>query len=177
VKLLASKTVYEGPTADVSLRRYRRADGSEVERQVVEHPGSVAILAHDEEAVVLVRQSREAVGEDALLEIPAGTLDVDGESELDCAKRELGEEAGLAARYWALLKVVYPSPGYLDEVVSIFAATGLSPTEASPDEDEQIEVIRLPLSEIGTALAGIRDATTVVALLLLQARLGDRQHG
>ena len=71
-------------------KRYRRADGTEVEREVVEHPGSVAVLAHDEEFAYLVAQPREAVEEDELLEIPAGTLDVEGEDELECAKREIG---------------------------------------------------------------------------------------
>jgi ADP-ribose pyrophosphatase len=168
MKLLGSETVYEGHTADVSVRRYRRADGNEVERQVVEHPGSVAILAHDEEFAYLVSQPREAVEDDALLEIPAGTLDVEGESELDCAKRELAEEAGLAAERWTELQVVYPSPGYLNEKVTIFAAAGLSPAAGTPDEDEQIEIVRLPLAELDAALPGIRDATTLIALLMLR---------
>ena len=158
-----------GPAADVSLKRYRRADGTEVERQVVEHPGSVAILAHDEEVVYLVRQPREAVEEDALLEIPAGTLDVEGESELECAQRELAEEAGLAAERWEVLQVIYPSPGYVNERVTIFEATGLSPAggSAAPDEDEQIELVELPLSEIRATLPELRDASTLVGLLLL----------
>jgi 8-oxo-dGTP pyrophosphatase MutT (NUDIX family) len=92
---LDSRLVYEGYGVDVEVRRYRRADGTEVERQVIEHPGSVAILAHDGEFVYLVAQPREAVEEDALLEIPAGTLDRAGESELECARRELAEEAEL----------------------------------------------------------------------------------
>ena len=83
---LDSRRVYEGFGIEVEIRRYRRRDGTEVERQVVEHPGSVAILAHDEEFVYLVAQPREVVEEDALLEIPAGTLDHAGESELECAR-------------------------------------------------------------------------------------------
>ena len=75
---LDSKVVYRGHGVDVELRHYRREDGTEVERQVVEHPGSVAIVAHDKEAVHLVAQPREAVEEDALLDIPAGTLDHEG---------------------------------------------------------------------------------------------------
>src|SRR4051812_42576404 len=97
MELLGSKVVYEGYGVDVVIGRYRRLGGTEVERQVIEHPGSVAILAHDEECVYLVAQPREAVEEDALLEIPAGTLDKEGESELECARRELAEEAELAA--------------------------------------------------------------------------------
>src|SRR5215469_11225649 len=108
---LDSKVAFEGFGVDVEIRRYRRVDGTEVERQVIDHPGSVAILAHDEEFVYLVAQPREAVGEDALLEIPAGTLDREGESQLECARRELAEEAELAATEWTELGKIYPSPG------------------------------------------------------------------
>jgi 8-oxo-dGTP pyrophosphatase MutT (NUDIX family) len=170
MELLDSETVSKGHTVDVAVKRFRRQDGSEVERQVVEHPGSVAILAHDEEVVYLVRQPREAVGEDGLLEIPAGTLDVEGEGELEAAKRELSEEVGLRAEHWKVLQTIYPSPGFLDERTTIFEATGLSPEAGSGDEGEQIEVVRLPLAEVGAALPGIRDAKTAVALLLLRCR-------
>jgi ADP-ribose pyrophosphatase len=169
VELLETERIATGPAADISLKRYRRADGTEVERQVVEHPGSVAILAHDDEVVYLVRQPREAVEEDVLLEIPAGTLDVEGEGELECAQRELAEEAGLMAEHWEVLQVLYPSPGYVDERVTIFEATGLRKADgtATLDEDEQIEVVRLPIGEIRATLPELRDATTLIGLLLL----------
>ena len=170
--LLSTETLLAGRHVDVLEKRYRRADGTEVSRQVVQHPGSVAILAHDEEFVYLVGQPREAVEEDDLLELPAGTLDVDGESELECAKRELAEEAELAAAQWGVLHVIYPSPGFLTEVVTIFEATGLSPASGSRDADEQIEIVRLPLAEIESALPRIRDASTVVGLQALLARPG-----
>jgi 8-oxo-dGTP pyrophosphatase MutT (NUDIX family) len=167
---LDSETLFRGQLVDVAGKRFRRADGSEVERQVVEHPGSVGILAHDEECVHLVRQPREAVGEDGLLEIPAGTRDVEGESALECARRELREEVGLRAEHWVELHAIYPSPGFLSEKVTIFAATDLSAETGEADEDEQIEVVRLPLGEIDAALPEIEDAKTLVALLLLRAR-------
>src|SRR5215218_5873846 len=144
MKLLGEKDLHRGKHVDFVAKRYRRADGSEVEREVVEHPGSVAVLAHDEEFAYLVGQPREAVEEDRLLEIPAGTLDVEGESELECAQRELAEEAELRAEEWKLLQVVYPSPGFLTEKVTIFAATGLAPASGERDEDEEIEIVRLP---------------------------------
>src|SRR3954464_629368 len=97
MELLGTESLHEGKHVDFVSKRYRRADGTQVEREVVEHPGSVAVLAHDEEFAYLVAQPREAVGEDQLLEIPAGTLDHEGESELECAKRELAEEAQLQA--------------------------------------------------------------------------------
>jgi 8-oxo-dGTP pyrophosphatase MutT (NUDIX family) len=130
-------------------------------------PGSVAIVAHDEEFAYLVAQPREAVEDDRLLEIPAGTLDIAEETPLECAQRELAEEADLQAERWRDLQVVYTSPGVLSEQVWIFAATGLSPASGQRDPDEQIEVVRLPLAEIEAALPGLRDATTVIGLLLL----------
>ena len=171
MELLDSKVAYEGYGVNVEIRRYRRADGTEVERQVIDHPGSVAILAHDEEFVYLVAQPREAVEEDALLEIPAGTLDKDGESELECARRELAEEAELAAADWTEVTKIYPSPGYISEVVTIFLATGLSPARGDRDDDEAIDIVRLPLAEIGEALPRLRDASTLIALMALRDRL------
>lgn len=171
MELLGSKPLHEGKHVDFVAKRYRHEDGSEVEREVVEHPGSVAVLAWDEEFAYLVAQPREAVEEERLLEIPAGTLDVEGESELECARRELAEEAELQAEEWSLLHVVYPSPGFLTEKVTIFEATGLSPATGERDEDEEIEIVRLPLAEIERALPEIRDATTVIALLRLREKL------
>ena len=171
MKHLSTKTLYEGKHVAFVAKRYRREDGTEVEREVVEHPGSVAVLAYDEEFAYLVAQPREAVEEDELLEIPAGTLDKEGESELECAKRELAEEAELRAEEWSLLHVVYPSPGFLTEKVTIFEATGLSPAAGERDDDEEIEIVRLPLAEIEQALPRVRDATTVIALLRLKEKL------
>jgi ADP-ribose pyrophosphatase len=167
VELLRSKKVHDGYAVDVASRRYRRADGKEVTREVVEHPGSVAILAYDDEVVYLVRQPREAVEADGLLEIPAGTLEP-GEDELGCAQRELAEEVGLAAAEWRLLKTVHTSPGVISEVATIFAATGLSAKSGGEqDEDEEIEIVRLPRAELEAAIGEITDATTLIALLLL----------
>lgn len=171
MELLGTKTLHEGKHVKLVAKTYSRADGTEVEREVVEHPGSVAVLAHDEEFAYLVAQPREAVEEDELLEIPAGTLDVEGESELECAQRELAEEAELRAEEWNLLHVVYPSPGFLTEKVTIFEATGLSPASGERDDDEEIEVVRLDLAELDAALPQIRDATTVIALLRLKEKL------
>jgi 8-oxo-dGTP pyrophosphatase MutT (NUDIX family) len=171
MKLVDSRLVYEGYGVGVEIRRYRRADGTEVEQQVIDHPGSVAILAHDDEFVYLVAQPREAVEEDALLEIPAGTLDHEGETELECARRELAEEGELAAAEWTELAKIYPSPGYISAVVTLFFATGLSAASGERDDDEAIEIVRLPLAELDEALPRIRDASTLVALMALRDRL------
>jgi ADP-ribose diphosphatase len=168
---LRAETVFSGYLVDVAEKRFRRADGSEVERQVVEHPGSVGIVAHDAEYVYLVRQPREAVGEDGLLEIPAGTLDVDSESARECAERELSEEVDLRAEHWSEPRAIYPSPGFLSEKLTIFEATGLSEQPGETDDEEQIEVVRLPIAEIGSALPGIEDAKTLIGLLLLRDKL------
>ncbi len=170
MKLLRTKSLHEGKHVNFVAKTYRREDGSEQEREVVEHPGSVAVLAHDDEFAYLVAQPREAVEEDELLEIPAGTLDVEGETELECAQRELAEEAELRAVSWSVLHVVYTSPGFLTEKVTIFEATGLSPAEGQRDDDEEIEIVRLDLAELDKALPKIRDATTVIALQYLKAR-------
>jgi ADP-ribose pyrophosphatase len=168
MKLLRTKSLHEGKHVNFVAKTYRREDGREQEREVVEHPGSVAVLAHDDEFAYLVAQPREAVEEDELLEIPAGTLDHEGESELECAQRELAEEAELRAEEWSVLHVVYTSPGFLTEKVTIFEATGLSPAEGQRDDDEEIEIVRLDLAELDQALPKIHDATTVIALQYLK---------
>jgi ADP-ribose pyrophosphatase len=172
MELLDSEVIFEGHSLGLARKTYRREDGTVVVREVAEHPGSVAIVAHDEEFAYLVAQPREAVEEDRLLEIPAGTLDIAEETPLECARRELAEEAELEAEEWRELQVVYTSPGVLSEQVWIFGATGLSPASGQRDQDEQIEIVRLPLAEIASALADLRDATTVIGLLLLLRERG-----
>jgi ADP-ribose pyrophosphatase len=172
MELLDSERLLDGHTLDLARKTYRRADGTVVVREVAEHPGSVAILPHDEEFVYLVAQPREAVEEDRLLEIPAGTLDRDGETPLQAAQRELAEEAELRAERWRELPLVYTSPGVIDERVWIFVATDLAPASGVRDEDEAIEIVRLPIAEIAAALPRLHDATTVIALLYLLRELG-----
>ncbi|MEK6251004.1 MAG: NUDIX hydrolase, partial [Actinomycetota bacterium] len=117
-----SRTTHEGRTISVRVDKIRYEDGSRSEREVVEHPGAVAIVAHDDRHLYMVRQPREAVGEDSLFELPAGKLDVPGESPIDCAKRELVEEVGIEAAEWRELKRIYTSPGFSDEQVHLFVA-------------------------------------------------------
>ncbi len=168
---LGTKPLYEGKHVNFVAKRYRREDGTEVEREIVDHPGSVAVVAYDEEFAYLVAQPREAVEEDELLEIAAGTLDKEGEGELEAAQRELAEEVKLRAEHWVHVCTVCASPGFLTERVAIFAASGLSPADGDRDEDEQIEIVRLPLAELGEALPRIEDAKTLIALLWLKEKL------
>ena len=168
-----AEIVYEGPRATVRRERWRYEDGTESEREVVVVENAVTIIPHDGEFVYLVRQPREAVGEAALLELPAGKLDVAGESPLDCAKRELVEEIGRRATDWQELKRFYPTPGFAREEMTLFLATGLEPVDDHvPDPEERIQVVPWPLADIDDAIAECRDAKSLIGLLLLRRRLG-----
>jgi ADP-ribose pyrophosphatase len=168
---LSSRVVYEGKIASVREEEFRYDDGATETREVVGHPGAVAIVAHDDEAVYLVRQPREPVGEPDLLELPAGKLDVDGESRLDCAKRELAEESAMAAAEWRELKRFYVSPGLLEEEVTLFEATGLSESRQDPDDDERIELVRWPLADLDRAIEDCRDAKSLIGLMFLRDKV------
>jgi ADP-ribose pyrophosphatase len=165
---IGSRVVYEGPIGAVRIDEFRYPDGSTAQRQVVSHPGAVAIVAHDEEFVYLVRQPREAVGEDALLELPAGKLDVEGESPLECARRELIEEIGMAAREWRELKRFYTSPGFAEEEMTVFLAIGLERVEHERDPEERIEIAPWPLAELDAAIESCADAKSLIGLLLFR---------
>lgn len=165
---IGSKTVYEGVIADVRVDEFRHEDGSTSEREVVVHPGAVAMIAHDERVLYMVRQPREAVGEEHLLELPAGKFDVEEESPIETAKRELAEEIGLQATEWRELKQIYTSPGFSDERVSIMVATGLSEAPADADEDERIEIVEVPLDDLDAAIDECEDAKSLVGLMLFR---------
>src|SRR5439155_11282899 len=137
---IGSQSIYKGKVAHVRIDEFRYPDGSTSTREVVGHPGAVAIVAHDDRYLYLVRQPREAVGEEALLELPAGKLDDPQEVPLDCARRELAEEVGRSAAQWRELKRFYTSPGLAEEEVIVYLATGLRQASAEPDEEERIEV-------------------------------------
>src|SRR5919206_789089 len=126
---VSSETVYEGKIATVRVDRFRYEDGAEADREIVAHPGAVAVVAHDGEHLFLVRQPREAIGVPDLLELPAGKLDEEGEGPLEAAKRELGEEIGKQAEHWEDLGSFYTSPGFATEEVFLYLATGISDVE------------------------------------------------
>lgn len=165
-----SRTVYQGPIAGVRIDSFRHADGEVVERQVISHPGAVAIVAHDGEHLWLVRQPREATGE-VLLELPAGKLDVEGESPLECAQRELVEEIGKSAREWTELKRFYTSPGFTEEQVTVYVATGLEDAEHEPDPEERIEIVPWPLGDLAGAIEACADSKSLIGMLLLERSL------
>jgi ADP-ribose diphosphatase len=167
---LGGRTVYQGPVLTLRVERFRYPDGREVEREIASHPGAAAIVAHDDTHVLLTRQPREAIGDPDSLEIPAGLLDVEGETPLHAAQRELAEEVGKAAETWEHLTDYASSVGVMDEVVHIYLATGLRDHRAEADPDERIEVVRWPLDDLDGAIASTRDAKTLIGLLLLAVR-------
>ena len=167
---IGGETAWEGRIASVRVERFRHADGEEVEREVVTHPGAVAVVAHDDEHVWVVRQPREPVGVPDLIELPAGKLDEKGETVLETAKRELAEEIGKAADSWEHLKTYYSSPGFSDEEIHIYLATGLRAADAQGDEHERIEVQAWPLERLEELIEQCADGKSLVGLHMLQAR-------
>jgi 8-oxo-dGTP pyrophosphatase MutT (NUDIX family) len=166
---IASRKVYEGRIATVRVDSFRYDDGEEAAREIVEHPGAVAVVAHDGERIFLVRQPREAVGEQELLELPAGKLDEEGEDVLATAKRELAEEIGKGARTWEHLTTFYSSPGFAAEEIHVYVATDLYEESADPGEAERIEVEAVPLERLDEVIAECRDAKSLVGLLWFRA--------
>ena len=156
----SSETVYDGKLFDVSLERW-----GDHEREIVEHPGAVAILAVDRDGMVnLVRQRREAVRR-KLVELPAGTLE-EGEEPLESARRELEEETGLTGGSWREAAAFYTTPGFCRERMHLFFAEELVPGQAKPEADEELELIRWPVAKIASHLPEVEDAKTLVGLLL-----------
>jgi ADP-ribose diphosphatase len=160
VKPDESRTVYDGKLFDVTIERWGNN-----EREIIEHPGAVAIVAVDTDGMVaLVRQPREAARKQ-LLELPAGTLE-EGEQPLDSARRELEEETGLTGGTWRELAAFYTTPGFCRERMHLFAAEGVQSGPASPEEDEQLELIRWRVRDVAPRLGEIEDAKTLAGLLL-----------
>jgi 8-oxo-dGTP pyrophosphatase MutT (NUDIX family) len=171
LKKEGSKLVYRGPIASVRMETFQYSDGSRATRQVVVHPGAVCVIPHDGRVVYMVEQPREAVDEPALLELPAGKLDVEGETPLECGQRELAEEIGKSAGDWRELKTFYTSPGFANERVWLFLATELYDTPERQSTDERIEVVEFPLDDLDSAIASCEDAKSLIGLLMLKELL------
>jgi len=170
---IAGKTAFEGRIAKVRVDRFRYDDGEEAEREIVDHPGAVAVVAHDGEKLYLVAQPREAVDEQSLLELPAGKLDEEGEGPEETAKRELAEEIGKGARTWRFLTRFYTSPGFAAEECHVYLATDLYDEQAEAAENERIEIVERPLSQLDDVITDCRDAKSLVGLLWFRAYLAD----
>ena len=168
---IGAEVAFEGAIIRAGTERFRYDGGDAVSRDKVWHPGAVGILAVDDEHVWLTRQPREAIGESASLEIPAGKLDVPGEPPLQTAKRELTEEIGKRAERWEELFAFYTSPGFSDERVWLYLADGLiDDPEHDPDPGERIEILPWPLERLDEAIEQCEDSKSLIALLWLASR-------
>lgn len=174
-RVLSSRKVFQGRVFNLVTQQVQEPDGVRVRRDIVQHPGSIVILALDDSVrrprVLLERQYRHAAGQ-RLWELPAGSLEP-GENKLAAAKRELLEETGYTAAKWERALFFYVSPGFLSESMQVFLARGLRKGKAQPEEDERIAVRFFPLSQaVKMAITGkILDAKTIAPLLWLERKL------
>ena len=173
-RTLESRRPFVGRLLRMRVDEVELDDGRRATREVVEHPGAVAMLAWDGERLALVRQWRHAAGR-TLLEVPAGTVDP-GEEPATTASRELAEEVDLRADTWQRAPAFFTAPGFCTEYLTVYLATDLRPAEESahPD-DEDLEVVRMTLPEALAAIDSgeIEDAKSIVAILWLARHLGQ----
>lgn len=171
-QIVRSEYLYRGSILKLRLDQVRLPNKHVVGREIVEHRGAVAIVALDPAGrVLLVRQYRSAAALDTL-EIPAGTLE-EGEDPALCAVRELKEETGCRAAEWEPLGFFYSSPGFSTEKMFLFLARNLTDGIAAPEEDEAIELVRMPMAEAVEAIerGEIVDAKSIAGLLRVWVRL------
>lgn len=168
LKVIDRKNVFKGSIIDLFVETVV-FPGQQAEMECISHPGGAAVVPLlPDESIVLIKQYRHCIG-DTIWEIPAGRLEP-GENPLDCAKRELEEEVGYKAARIRILTEIYSAPAYCTEIISIFLADDLKPSEQSLDDDEIIEVVTIPLVDaVEKVKAGeIKDAKTVVGIMLTQ---------
>ena len=166
-----TRHIFSGRVVNLRLETVTLPNGATVEMELIRHPGAAAIIPmKDDGTVMLIRQYRHAVG-GFILEIPAGKLDP-GEKPRDCAARELEEEIGLRAALLEPVITFFTTPGFTDEVIHIFKATGLTLGIQKLDRDEVLDVIELPLERAIAQIADgtIRDGKTIVGLQTVYLR-------
>ncbi len=165
-KTLTSEYRFEGHIMKARLDTVELPNGKTAMREVCEHVGGVGILPIDSDGnIVLVQQYRYPYAQ-TMLEIPAGKIDGPAEGHLSCGVRELQEETGYTADRMEYMGTVYPSPGFLTEVLHLYCAMGLQSGESNPDEDEFVEVLRLSVDDLERKIANgeIRDGKTIAAM-------------
>jgi 8-oxo-dGTP pyrophosphatase MutT (NUDIX family) len=177
--VLDGQVVWEGRRVAMERRRFRSPDGVDFEREFMLHPGAVGVIAVDAEGIVtLVRQFRGPLAR-TVLEMPAGTCDVDGESREETARRELAEEVGLRAAAWELLAPLPVSPGVTNQITSVFLATGLTACDTGREgpEERSMTVERVPLSDVVSMAARgeLIDAPTLAGVALAERALSARR--
>ena len=175
---IGDRLQFQGWRIQVVESTFTAPDGTTFTRDIVRHPGAVAVVpVTDDGHVLLVRQFRGAI-DGPLLEIPAGTRDVPGESPEDTARRELTEEVGVRARHLRHLTTMYNSPGFCDERTDLFLATDLQPADHDREgvEEQHMEVVPVALADIDAMIADGRllDGQTMLGLLLARDALTDR---
>lgn len=171
--ILDTEHIYEGRVVKLDVHRVRTPGGQIMQREVIQHQGAVALVALDDrQNVLLVRQYRIGANQ-PMLEIPAGLLEP-GEAPEICAARELQEETGYRPAHLERLGGFYPTPGYTTEYIHLYLATGLSEAPLDGDEDEFIELERIPLAEALALIerGSISDGKSLIALLWVARRLG-----
>ena len=176
-KRVNSNYIFHGKIMTVRVDDALLPNGEPCIREVCEHPGGVGVLPIDENRMVtLVRQYRYPYAE-TTLEIPAGKMDRGPENAEEAGRRELSEETGLTAGQMISMGEIWPSPGFMDERLHLFCAKGLTQGETHPDEDEFVERVQMPFSELCEMVRSgeIKDAKTVVAVgkILLLGLAGD----
>ena len=170
-----TRNIYTGKVVTLNVDTVQLPNGATVELETIRHPGAAAAVPMKEDGtVVLIRQFRHAAG-GFIYEIPAGKLHP-GEDPLDCASRELEEEIGYRASSFELLSSIFTAPGFADEVIHVYKATGLTKGRQQLDRDEVLEVIEMPLSDAVAKIEDgtIRDAKTIVGLQAVYLRTHAR---
>lgn len=167
--------IFAGQVVDLGVEKVTLPNGHELELEVVRHPGAAAVVPlHDDGTITLIHQYRHAGG-GMMVEVPAGKLENNEVPDL-CARRELKEEVGLECTDLVRLGIIHTTPGFSDELIFLFVATGLTDTGATPEEDEYIKPWRVPVADaVKMVVDGdITDAKTICALMLLEKHLATR---
>lgn len=172
-KTIASEMIYDGRILKFKMDKVELPNGEIGERELVEHPGGVAVAAVDDDGNILLVEQYRKPYEKNISEIPAGKLDK-GETAEACGRRELEEETGYIAEKFEYLGECYPSVGYTNEIIRIFLAVGLKKTSQRLDDDEFLNVYRVPLREMLKRIMNneIADAKTVMGIMKAAVKLG-----